>query len=99
VVDPFLQRDEPLVLVGDLNLTEREPAYRDLAVGLWDAQQAIGSGMGHTWRPFPLARFGLPLLRIDYVLGNQKVRPLGLARDCSPRGADHCALIAILTLP
>jgi endonuclease/exonuclease/phosphatase (EEP) superfamily protein YafD len=98
-VAPFLARGEPLVLVGDFNLTEREPAYRELADGLWDAQRAVADGSGYTWRPFPLARFGVPLLRLDYVLGSPATRPLGLTSDCTPRGADHCALTATLALP
>jgi endonuclease/exonuclease/phosphatase (EEP) superfamily protein YafD len=96
---PFLAHGEPLVLAGDFNVTERELAYRELADGLWDAQRAVGSGLGHTWRPFALARQLLPLLRIDYVLGSPTARPLSLRRDCTTPGADHCALFATLALP
>lgn len=92
VIAPFLARGEPVLLAGDLNLTEREPAYRDLTHDLWDAHRQIGIGMGHTWRPFPLAGVGLPLLRIDYLLGNPAIRPLRLTVNCPPRSADHCAL-------
>lgn len=95
-IAPFLARGDRVLLVGDFNLTEREPAYRDLVAGLWDAQRAVGEGPGHTWRPFPLARFDLALLRIDYVLGNWAIRPLALARNCATSGTDHCFLVATL---
>lgn len=99
LVAPFLARGEPMVLAGDFNLTEREPAYRELVAGMWDAHRIAGNGLGHTWQPFPLARFGVPLLRIDYVLGSPMIRPLGLVRDCTLRGTDHCALTVSLALP
>jgi endonuclease/exonuclease/phosphatase (EEP) superfamily protein YafD len=98
-VAPFLAQGEPLILAGDFNLTEREPAYRDLIAGLWDAHAVTGNGFGHTWRPFGLARLGLPLLRIDYLLGSPGIWPLDLSSDCTPRGTDHCALTATIALP
>jgi endonuclease/exonuclease/phosphatase family metal-dependent hydrolase len=97
-VAPFLARGEPLVLAGDFNLTEREPAYRELTTGLWDAQRTVGGGLGHTWRPFAFTRVAVPLLRIDYVLGSPTTRPLRLLRDCTTHGADHCALTATIAL-
>lgn len=96
-IDPVLQRGEPLVLLGDFNLTDREPAYRDLTAGLWDAYRTVGGGMGHTWGA--VSPLGLPLLRIDYVLGNAAITPLDLQIDCTPRGSDHCGLRSRLSIP
>lgn len=93
IIDPFLARGEPLLLAGDFNLTDREVAYAAASRGLWDAHRAVGSGTGNTWRPFALADGGLPLLRIDYLFGSPGVQPVRLARDCTARGSDHCALI------
>lgn len=92
-VDPLLSRAEPLLLIGDFNLTDREPAYHEVSHGLWDAYRIVGSGMGHTWGPRSLAGSTLPLLRIDYLFGNSGVQPLRLTPNCLPRGSDHCALL------
>lgn len=91
-VAPFLRHGEPLLLLGDFNTTEREPAYGTLTHGLQDAHKVVGRGMGHTWGPTRLMRRGLPVLRIDYMLSNARMVPLRLAVDCTPRGSDHCAL-------
>ncbi len=91
-IEPFLQRDEPLLLMGDFNLTERDPAYRELTVGLQDAHGVVGAGVGHTWGPDALMRHRMPLLRLDYVLSSPRVTPFQLGVDCTPRGSDHCLL-------
>jgi endonuclease/exonuclease/phosphatase family metal-dependent hydrolase len=92
LVEPMLRQGEPLLLVGDFNVTERERAYGELTAGLQDVFVAVGSGSGHTWRPEWLARLPLPLLRIDYMLSSPKIRPLHMWVDCTPRGSDHCAI-------
>jgi vancomycin resistance protein VanJ len=90
---PLLQHDEPVLLVGDFNLTDREPAYQTLAQGLHDAYRLVGAGQGNTWRPPRVARFGVALLRIDYMFSTARVTPLHLDTDCTPRGSDHCVLL------
>ena len=55
----------PLLLIGDFNVVDREPGYGELAAGLIDAQQAVGLGPGHTWRPGRLEWLPFGLLRID----------------------------------
>lgn len=83
---------DPLILAGDMNVTEREPAFLDLAAGLRDAHLEAGRGFGATWRPAPLALpFGL--IRIDYLLSDAQLRPLSLQTDCAARGSDHCLLV------
>lgn len=88
---------DPLILAGDMNVTEREPAYFDLAAGLRDAHRAAGSGFGTSWRPDAL---GLPfgLLRIDYILADERARPLGLETDCRRRASDHCMLVGSFSI-
>src|SRR5439155_14584693 len=66
-LDPFIAHGEPVILLGDFNLTDREAAYRDLTVGLWDAYRIVGAGFGSTWGPPMLLSRGIPLLRIDYA--------------------------------
>jgi len=106
-VDPILRPDEtqavspistqlrpgdPLILVGDFNVTDREPAYQDLSAGLTDAFRRVGQGFGHTWQPsLPVLHQGLHLLRIDYMFSSPNVTPLAMWADCTPRGSDHCS--------
>ena len=91
-VEPLLARGERVLLMGDFNVTEREPAYRDLVAGLHDAYRQAGSGNGNTWRPYFLMQYPFGLLRIDYMLTSPNVTPLGTSVDCTPMGSDHCIL-------
>ena len=88
---------DPLVLAGDMNVTEREPAYFVLSAGLQDAQRVAGSGFGASWRP---AALGLPLglIRIDYLFSDAQLRPVGLRTDCAWRSSDHCLLVGRFAL-
>lgn len=83
---------DPLILAGDMNVAEREPAYFDLATGLRDAHRAAGSGFGTSWRPHAL---GLPfgLIRIDYIFTSEGVQPLALETECKRHVSDHCLLV------
>ncbi|WP_165360669.1 endonuclease/exonuclease/phosphatase family protein [Candidatus Chloroploca sp. Khr17] len=86
------QSDDPLILGGDMNVTEREEAYFDLAHGLVDVHRAVGRGFGASWRPGMLqVPFGL--LRIDYFFTAPGVRPRTLITDCQWYGSDHCLLV------
>ncbi|HYO48903.1 MAG TPA: endonuclease/exonuclease/phosphatase family protein [Chloroflexia bacterium] len=89
-VEAALRRGDNLLLVGDFNVTDREPAYQELTVGLRDAHKRIGTGLGNTWGPASLMNKSLPLLRIDYQFSSPNVTPLKTSVDCTPRGSDHC---------
>jgi endonuclease/exonuclease/phosphatase family metal-dependent hydrolase len=93
-ITPMLESGEPFVLVGDFNVTDREPAYRDVSEGLRDAFRAAGEGVGTTWRPAFLMGQDLALLRIDYQFSSPNVVPLSARTDCTPRGSDHCIVSA-----
>ena len=80
------------LLLGDFNLTDREPAFADLSAGLWDAHLEVGQGTGSTWRPSRLEFLPLGILRIDHFLGGPRTRPLTVGEDCTPMGSDHCIL-------
>lgn len=100
VVDPALARGERVLLVGDLNTTDREPGYAVLAHGLRDVHRAAGLGWGHTWglhsepvsSEAPATSGVLPLLRIDYIFASPGLLPLTPTVDCGVAGSDHCAL-------
>lgn len=98
LIAPMLARDERLLLVGDFNVTDREPAYRDLTDGLQDAFRLSGSGIGTTWRLEQWKRLPVGLLRIDYLFSTPDIRPQHTTVDCTPRGSDHCILRAQLLL-
>jgi endonuclease/exonuclease/phosphatase (EEP) superfamily protein YafD len=89
-VQPFLKAGDALIMVGDFNVTEREPAYKDLSAGLVDAYHTVGAGTGTTWRPTSLMNQDLALLRIDYQFSSPNIVPLSSRVDCTPRGSDHC---------
>lgn len=98
LIDPLLRQGAALLVVGDFNVTEREPAYRELTAELQDAQPVAGRGIGLTWRPEWLAHWPVPILRIDYMLCSARVRPLRLEVDRTPRGSDHCILRGVFEL-
>ena len=98
-VDGFLAGGQPLILAGDFNVTDREPAYGDLSRGLLDAHLEVGLGPGSTWRADPLKWLPLGIVRIDMVFGGNAVRPMTVMVDCTPRGSDHCLIQASLALP
>jgi len=89
-IEPYLQRGEPVLVLGDFNVTEREVAYTDLTQGLLDAYRLTGDGIGHTWGSRGLLGRWVPVLRIDYLLSSPDVIPLAASVDCTERGSDHC---------
>ncbi len=91
VIDESVAEGRPVVLLGDLNLTDREIAYDELVDGLVDSYRAAGTGFGHTWRP-PYTELPFGLLRIDMVLTGPGLAPVRSEPDCASRGADHCIL-------
>jgi vancomycin resistance protein VanJ len=92
-VDRVIAAGRAVLVVGDYNLTDREPAFEDLSRGLWDAHEEVGLGTGSTWRPSRLEFLPMGVLRIDHFLGGPGTRPLDVREDCTPRGSDHCILL------
>lgn len=92
-------RADGVVVLGDMNVTDREPAYRELTDGLRDVSREAGSRTP-TWRPPRLARISVlpPLLRIDYVLTSAQLVPLSSATTCVT-SSDHCLLSAEVAVP
>lgn len=97
-VDRAIAATQPVIVIGDYNITDREPAYADLAAGLWDAHRDVGQGPGSTWRPSRLEFLPFGILRIDHLLGGPRTRPLSVGEDCTPRGSDHCILMASIAV-
>ena len=93
-----LSRQELVLVLGDYNVTDREPAYLDFVTGLRDAHREVGFGTGSSWRPGVLEQLPFGLLRIDYVFSGPRLDPVRLSTDCTPRGSDHCILWAEFAL-
>jgi vancomycin resistance protein VanJ len=77
----------PLVLAGDFNTPPRGRLYRRLTQEFQDCFRASGWGFGYSFRS------DLPVMRIDYVLVGNGLRP---ARCIAPSlaGSDHRPVVA-----
>jgi endonuclease/exonuclease/phosphatase (EEP) superfamily protein YafD len=99
LVDAPLGAGERLLLVGDFNVTDREPAYGEVSSGLVDAQRAVGSWPASTWRPSFAMTWPVGLLRIDYLFAAPGVHPVTAAPECHDSGSDHCLVRGVFELP
>lgn len=79
---------QPLVVAGDFNFTEREPAYRDMAAVLEDAAAAGGA----TWTPLADSLVP-PLLRLDYIWNDPQL-DVAARVACAGSRSDHCPVVA-----
>ena len=95
-VDDLLARmegiDGPLLVVGDLNLTDQNEAYGELARRLRDAYREAGRGMGFTFRG---SEGGPALWRIDFVLHTPDLAALDVDLG-DYGGSDHRPLVSTL---
>lgn len=86
----------PLMIVGDFNLSDRQPNYKLLRRYLKDAFREAGTGFGLT---FPNAQVGIgrfdfpPLLRIDYILHSTDLGATRAYTTGDP-ASDHRAVVA-----
>lgn len=93
---------EPLIMLGDFNLSDREQAYALFAHRLHDAHAHTAWGLGTTF-PTQQVRIGpvpipFPLVRIDYVWSGNGVVPIASSTRCDSAGSDHCLIVADLSL-
>lgn len=90
----------PLFLVGDFNVSDRQPFYRELNGRLEDAHRAVGFGLGYTFPSSWRKLRGLPLppfIRIDYVF-HDRAWATRDARTGRMPGSDHLYVLADLLL-
>jgi endonuclease/exonuclease/phosphatase family metal-dependent hydrolase len=85
--------ESPLVVIGDLNLTDQQTLYAQLMCRLRDVHRESGWGMGFTFTRFP--RLGLAMWRIDYVLYSPDLVALETTLG-DYGGSDHRTLTARL---
>jgi len=87
------------IVLGDFNVGDRQPFYRELRRTLQDAHAEAGWGLGLS---FPALTFeGLPdlsLVRIDYILHDRSLTARSARTGITP-GSDHRHVVADLALP
>lgn len=82
-----------VLVAGDFNTTEREPAYQEFVRHLRDAHLDAGIGPGFTWRPESLQGLPFGVVRIDYLLTTPNLRAIATHTICNDL-SDHCMLVA-----
>ena len=85
----------PRIVLGDFNLSDREPLYEDLGARLTDVYRAAAWGFGYTFPNYMRVR-GVPVppfIRIDYVWVGGGVVPVDAKVVCDG-GSDHCMVVA-----
>jgi endonuclease/exonuclease/phosphatase family metal-dependent hydrolase len=97
-VDTLIGRGVPVLLLGDLNTTDSEPAFDRFVAGLRDVHAEVGEGTGWTWRPIRFEFLGLGLFRIDHVIVSSDIVPTDIGVAC-PAVGDHCLVRAELAIP
>ena len=89
----------PVVVVGDLNVPDVGPLYREVTRTLQDAHREAGQGYGYTFPgdlTSPLAG-GVPWLRIDYILPDHSWRVVSCTvQDAAAVASQHRAVVADL---
>jgi len=97
VRDDLTDAGLPLVVAGDFNWTERSAMHRRFrALGLTDAHEAAGFGLGDTWPVAGWLRY-VPGVRIDHVYVGNGVRVVG-CRTGTGAGSDHRPVVVDLAL-
>ncbi|MEO6349808.1 MAG: endonuclease/exonuclease/phosphatase family protein [Candidatus Limnocylindrales bacterium] len=97
MVQAEAQVGRPVLVIGDMNMTEREPIYAEFTQGaMRDAHLDAGIGPGFTWRPEGIAGVPFGVLRIDYVFAVGGFQPKSTFVDCE-LPSDHCRLEATLS--
>nr|WP_245975491.1 endonuclease/exonuclease/phosphatase family protein [Amycolatopsis palatopharyngis] len=86
------ERDEPAILLGDLNALPDAPEIRTLLEGLVDTWEAGGSGEGWTYPS------QAPDRRIDYILTSADIGTRS-ATVVTSDGSDHLPVRAEVLLP
>ncbi len=85
-----------LIVMGDMNLSDRQDQYGELDDHLEDAHYERGFGLGFTRTNYP--QIGLPMWRIDYIFHTDDMVSLKVNLG-DFAGSDHRPVIAQLGFP
>lgn len=99
LLDLVDQIDGPLIVAGDLNLSDREPMYAPFGTRLADAYDELAWGLGYTY-PSAYGSFPRNLfrVRIDYVFTSNDLWPTAASVNCDTP-SDHCLVVADIAVP
>ncbi|MFN8471838.1 MAG: endonuclease/exonuclease/phosphatase family protein [Anaerolineae bacterium] len=98
LADLVAREHGPLLIVGDLNLSEHNAAYARLTSSLRDAHREAGHGLGATFPVAPVdsIRLPFPVIRIDYVLYSSDFQAID-SYNANAAGSDHRPVVARLS--
>jgi vancomycin resistance protein VanJ len=108
LIDMIRNTDAPLLLLGDLNITQMHDVYGELQdAGLQDTFRVAGNGLGFTI-PARIAKLDavsdmlgdlsvVPAARIDYVWASSAWQPVA-AWTGEDAGSDHLPVLATVSL-
>lgn len=89
---------EPLLIIGDFNMSEGQSSYRRMADRYRDSYWEVGWGLGYTFPSVRLYRVALvPLLRIDYIFHDEAWAARSAWTVRVP-GSDHLGVVADMAL-
>lgn len=103
VLDWIARHGRPAIVMGDMNFTAHNEAYRLMTAPLQDLWAGVGRGYGATWPGFVLFGRTMPvgwgLLRLDhaFVTPSLEARRAQVLRPRS--GSDHHPLLVEVALP
>ncbi len=95
------QTQEPMLVVGDFNLSDRELMYHAFNARMHDAFRETNWGFGFTFPNHGAlgpVEVPFPLIRIDYVWSAGGIVPVATHVNCNNVGSDHCMLVADMAL-
>lgn len=103
LMDLIAAEEAPVLLIGDLNLTEWSRVYHRIAAQLTDSYRSAAWGIGATW---PVGDGtnedlggGYPrLFRLDYVWHSDSITSLSATVGAS-LGSDHLPLLVDIAIP
>jgi endonuclease/exonuclease/phosphatase (EEP) superfamily protein YafD len=101
VLNEMYQTAGAILVVGDFNLSDREPMYQLFSARMHDAFRETNWGFGFTFPNhghFGPVELPFPLVRIDYVWSAGGILPVATNVNGNDVGSDHCMLVADMTL-
>lgn len=103
VLDRARQETEPVILIGDFNMSDASALYKTIHAGYVDAHREVGRGFGNTFPHFgaifPNLWFLPPIVRLDYVFYSpDRIRSIEARVLQETGGSDHHPLLVQLAL-
>lgn len=95
LLDDTAAAQQPLLVLGDFNTSERQRGYALLAERWGDTWRERGRGMGFSWTP--LRGVAPPLLRIDYIWHSSHFAAINMHTGAGV--SDHRYLVADFSIP